>query len=497
MNWLDNLIGWISPKAGAERQAYRMIYEEQRSYDAGNSKRLNAGWAASNMSAEMTDRYSRDIIRARARDLERNSDIANSILSAYKRNIIGAGFSLRAKTEDKELDALIQKEWKKWCKAKNCDVTGTQSFMAMMRMAVERKKIDGGIIFKKCFIKGAKIPFKLQALEVDEIDTTAEGKVHSVGNKNVGGIEYDRYNKVVGMWIKQYDIDGWEMQQPVYVEAKDLIFVYTKKRPSQIREMSDMSPTITRIRDANEYMTAISVKERISACLAVFIKKANPASWGRTNTSPNNAHDYNGKTITPGMIRELNPGDEVQSINPSGQATDAAGMIKLHQRMIGAGQGLSYETTSRDMSQSNYSSARQGAIEDELTYLEDKELFIEYIFDEVYETFIISGYLSGVFQFKDFWDNKEKYMNHEWVDQPKKWIDPQKEANANKIALSRGIKTYQQIAAENGKDWKEQIDDIAEVLNYGREKGIELGGILYEQSEEEVYTDGKQEQSDT
>lgn len=55
--------------------------------------------------------------------------------------------------------------------------------------------------------------------------------------------------------------------------AKDIIYYFTKNRPSQIREMSDLAPTATRVRDANEFMTAVSVKERIAACLAVFVKK--------------------------------------------------------------------------------------------------------------------------------------------------------------------------------------------------------------------------------
>ena len=55
---------------------------------------------------------------------------------------------------------------------------------------------------------------------------------------------------------------------------------------------------------------------------------------------------------------------------------------------------------------------------------------------------------------------------------PKKWIDPLKEANATKVALNSGIKSYKQVAAENGMDWREQIDDMAEVLEYASEKGI-------------------------
>jgi len=298
----------------------------------------------------------------------------------------------------------------------------------------------------------------------------------------------------MGYWIKQYSIDGFTSMEPVYVPAKDMIFIYTKRRPSQIREMSDLSPTVTRIRDANEFMTAVSVKERIAACLSVFIKKTIPTTGiGRGGAQVPHAAapvSYEGKTISPGMIKELNAGDEIQVVNPTGQATDAASYVKLQQRLVGAGQGLSYEATSRDMSQSNYSSARQGIIEDEQTYIEDTELFNEFR-DEVYETFIISGVLSGLFDIPDFWnpEKKKKYLAHSWVAAPKRWIDPLKEVQAMKIAVQTGQKTFQQAAAENGKDWKDQIDDMVEVIEYGRKKGIELGGVIYDRDAKELTPD--------
>ena len=160
MSWLDNVVAWISPEAGAKRAAWRATYNELRNYDAGNNSRLNAGWRAANYSAEMTDRTSRDTIRARARDLERNSDIANSLISAYKRNVIGAGYNLQAKTKNAKLNADIEKLWKKWCKARNCDVTGTQTLNQILRMAVTRKKVDGGILFVKVYTNDGMIPFR-------------------------------------------------------------------------------------------------------------------------------------------------------------------------------------------------------------------------------------------------------------------------------------------------------------------------------------------------
>lgn len=497
MSFVDNIIAFMSPSWAYKREAYRQGYEElKKSYDAGSYDKSNQNWRVMNESAELTDRGSRDNVRARARDLERNSDIMNSVVGAFKRNIIGGGYHMQAKTGDPALNDAIERAWKKWCKKQNCDVTGTQSFNQIIRMAVERKKIDGGILFVKRYTQEGFVPFQLQMIEVDELDST-QVKPKKAGNKVVGGIEYNAYNKPQGYFIRQYGIDGYSMTEPVFIEAKDVIFYFTKKRPSQLREMSDMTPTITRIRDLNEFVTSISVKQRIEACLSVFIKRVlpNTVGIGRTNSGTEQRTSYEGKTLVPGMIKELNAGDEIQVVNPNGQAADATSFTKLQQRLVGAGQGISYEAVSRDMSESNYSSARQGLIEDELTFKEDKELLIE-ILDEIYETFLISLVLAKVVDIPGFWSSKEKYMSHEWIQEPKAWIDPKKESDANKTALQTGQKTYKQIAAENGQDWRAQIDDMAEVLEYGKEKGIDLGGVIFGQKTQESDSQGEKPDDD-
>lgn len=480
MNWLDSAIAFFSPEWGARRAAWRASYEEFRHYDAGNYGRINSGWHATNTSGEMTDRMYRSIVMARARDLERNSDIMNSVVGAYKRNVIGPGFQLQARAGSQKTNKELEKLWKTWCKARNCDVTGTQSLNEILRMAVVRKKVDGGILFVKRYTSEGIVPFQLQMLEVDELDTMMTTSADSK-NRIVGGIEYNQFNKPVAYYFRQYGIDGFSIGETVKVPAKDVIFYFTKRRPSQIREMSDMTPTVTRIRDTNEFMTAVSVKERIAACLSVFIKKSlPPVGIGRagSNAGNSNQHSYDGKTLAPGMIKELNAGDEVQVVNPTGQATDATAYTKLQQRLIGSGQGLSYEATSRDMSETNYASARQGMIEDEMTYAEEEEAILN-ILDEIYETFVISCILSGKIEINDFWNKKDKYMDHGWVKQPKKWIDPLKESSATKTALNTGQKTYKQIAAEAGRDWRQQIDDTAEVIEYAKKKGVDMEGVIF------------------
>ena len=58
-----------------------------------------------------------------------------------------------------------------------------------------------------------------------------------------------------------------------------------------------------------------------------------------------------------------------------------------------------------------------------------------------------------------------------------------------KLPLNTGQKTFKQIAAEQGRDWKEHIDEMAEVLEYAKEKGIDLGGVIFDQTKSELYED--------
>lgn len=489
MNWLDRVIGFFSPQSAYMREAWRQQLDFIRGagYDAADSGRLNRNWRPHNEAADYVDRGARDVIRARARDMERNSDMFNNILSAYKRNVVGTGFTLQASTGDEELDTQIEKLWKRWTKKQNCDVTRQQNFNQVLRMAVTRKKIDGGILFKKCYTKGGILPFKLQALEVDELAGSVASP-HTKGNRVIGGIEYNDSNCPVGYWIEQYNIDGYGLNQPVYYPAKDIIFYYTKKRPSQLREVSDMAPSLTRIRDTNEFITAVSMKERVAACFALLIKRAAPLGGVTGRNAQNNNGDrrsYDGKMLTPGMISELNAGDDAEVVDPKSGSSDATTFLKLMQRLVSSGQGLSYEATARDMSETNYSSARQAMIEDDLTYAEEIEQLRDSFMDEVYETFLISAVLAGEIVISDFWIDPQKYMDHKWVSAPKRWIDPQKEAGANKTALESGVKSFKQISAEQGRDWKEQIDDMADVAAYAKEKGVQIGGVKDVQTAEE------------
>jgi lambda family phage portal protein len=450
-------------------------------YDAGDTGRLNSGWTAVNVPAEQVDQGQRDIIRARARDLERNSDIAEAIIGTLERNVVGTGIRVQAKVtkdngeEDDELNQQIESLFNDWCRARNCDVTGQQSFQEMQAMAIRRLIVDGGIIFQKVYTNSGTVPFSLQVREVDELDTSMNSLPGMNGNRIVGGIELDQYNKPVAYWLKQFTPDGFWTGKSERIDAQRIIFLWKKTRSTQVREVSPLAKTLPRIRDVNEFVEAVSVKERILACLAVFITKQTPTGLGR-NVKVDQQSGYQQRTISPGMIQELQPGESVQAVSPSGQASNAKDFISIQQRLAGSGQGLSYEAISRDMSQVNYSSARQGLLEDQRTYSMWQQFLIEHFCYEVYTEFVISAVLSGKLNIPDFWQNKQKYLKHIWIPPGWSWIDPMKEVSANQVAIETGQETLEKICAERGMDWREVLKQRAKEIQLMNELGINIGG---------------------
>ncbi|MHC1758317.1 MAG: phage portal protein [Negativicutes bacterium] len=477
-NWLDRGIAWINPEWGYRRDAWRNA--ERAGYNAGEVNRGSAGWFPVNAKAEQVNQPNRDLMRARAKDLERNSDLVGGPISTIERNVVATGFRVQALTGDEKTNSSIEEAFLEWQKPQNCDVTGAQAFWELCKMAVRRTEVDGGLVFVKAYGGNARFPFQLQAREVDDID--GGGLLRYGENAVVNGIEVDRQQKPVAYHLKIYSPDGWFTGKSERVPAKRVISLWRKTAPSQIREITPLAPAITRANDTEDYLDAISLKEKILASLSVFIKKMLPGTGpGRAIGSSVTTTDYDPKTgykkkkIAPGMIMEMQPGDEVQSVIPTGQAANAKELVALHQRLIGSGQGLSYEAASRDMSQVNYSSARQGLLEDQRTYADWQQWLIDHFLSEVYTEFVISAVLSGELNLPGFWGKKSTYLKHKWIAPGWSWIDPLKEGKANELAIASGQDNLANVCARTGYDWKEVMEQRAREEQFRKELELKYG----------------------
>lgn len=489
MSIINRLLLPIAPKVAVRREAWRQY--ARSFYSAADTSPRSAGWTTRNASGELSNQSSRDVIRARARDLERNSDILNAEILALERNVVGSGFVLQAKVlksskaddEDEALNTRIEQCWRNWCSPQNCEITGRFSLSELGCLCLRRRFVDGGVLLLKVIQNGQ---FKLQLLEVDDLDGSIQS---NDGHRVVGGIEIDEYRRPVAYCIKIYDGWGYWVKS-IWVPANRVIYLPYLTRPSQIREISQTASSLGRIDDVNELIDAAVEKERVLAHLSVVVEKegntlTGVGSLGRgyeseVGAAPD-AQEVPQEILDQGTVTYLKPGEKISTVAPAGTSSTVDPMIKTTQRLAGGGIGLSYEAVSRDMSQVNYSSARQGLLEDQKTYRPLQKYLIEHLLDIIYPEWLDWAVLTEQLQIPNYFRDREKYQHHVWIGSGWDWVDPVKEANANKTALETNQKTLQEICAEKGKDWrdvvrqrareKQMLNTMSLIKNGGNEDG--------------------------
>ena len=176
------------------------------------------------------DRLGRDRIRAYARSLERNSDIIEPIVLAMERNVVGLGFRLQARVTDikgepdEAINRLLESLWEEHGRARNFDVQARQSRTEMLRMAVRRRMVDGGMLLVKCNTPGGTVPLCWQMREVDELDSTI-AMMQRGDNYIVDGIEFDANGRRIAYWFRRYAPDGFQMMNSERIDADRVIFL--------------------------------------------------------------------------------------------------------------------------------------------------------------------------------------------------------------------------------------------------------------------------------
>lgn len=479
-NALDNFIAIFSPETACKRRSFREAY--YGAYDAASPTRKDMPFGIDGR-AEQLNSSSREIILKRCRDAERNSDIVNAMIYALQNNVIGSKINMQADSPSKKFNERIEALFHEWEHAENCDITEAQSLTEIARMAVARYIVDGGVLFTYVIDRKSLIPLKIQVREVDEIVNTSVAKTEK-GNVICNGIEMTPYGKPVAYHLIKYDPNGLAQDlNDDIVPAENVDFLWLKNRPSQFREFSPMARSVVRANDIDDYNEAISFKAKVDACTSAFVETDNYNSQPGRPT--NNAKGERVTQLNGGSVKYLRPGEKLKTFIPAGQSTEFENFMVAQLRIFASSHGLSLESASRNVERVNYSSARQNMLADQQTYKALRNFFVEHFLRKLYKRFVNVCYIAGLLDGVGFNPNDPIFYNAKWLTEGLPWIDPLKEANANTIQLGNGGMSFQEYCANNGADWRERIEQMAEVKKYAEELGVNLNFIVPEQQTQE------------
>ena len=160
---------------------------------------------------------------------------------------------------------------------------------------------------------------------------------------------------------------------------------------------------------------------------------------------------------TAGTFEQLPAGMDFKSFDPNHPSSAFDSFTKSVLRSISSGLNISYHSLSNDLSSVNYSSIRQGALEDRAAYQISQQLMIDHMVEPIFKKWLEMSISTGainlpIAKFDKFFD-ATNYIAREWS-----WIDPLKEIQASVVGLQNGITTYSDIAASQGRDAEELME---------------------------------------
>lgn len=451
----------------------------------------------------------------RARDICRNNSYGKAALRVLRQNIVGEnGIRLQSQvmTPKGELDTdtnnAIEELWKAFSEARNIDTAGRKNLLDLQMIALNSLVTDGEFFFKKH--KSKRLPFGIQLQEIDalRIPPSATNRYRTDKQDQIykNGIIFDKQTgKPLEYCINRDNVNYYEQQPDRFTEkvkASKMMHGFQQDAMGQTRGVPLGQTSSETLYMIAKYAEAALQNARVGAAKVMFFTQKTdtpPASRPKLDAQGNPVLDDDGNVVlenamddvkidlTPGSGNTLPPGTDVSDWSPEYPRSEFESFMKVMLRAASVGFSIPYSDISGDLSDVNYSSMRQGALEIRANYRILQGLLIEYQMDPLYLEFLVSVLMKGMLVVNGrvlTIDQLPELHKPVWTPKRWAWIDPRSEAIANQIAIKSGLKAPSQIIKEMGGDpeevWKSLKQDIDTMKDMGLPEEYVMGILAHQ-----------------
>jgi lambda family phage portal protein len=468
-----------------ERETARR--RSQRMYAAARPSRLASGFGGAGTSANAELYSSLTALRDRSRQLIRDSSYAKRARKIITDNVIGTGIGMQPAVRGtrgelrKPVNQAIYDAWWNWCRATYCHTGGELHFCDLERLAMGEVFAAGETIIRvhRSAFGGSSIPLALEIIEPERLaDNLAEPGPLASGAKVVQGVEVDRFYRPIAYWIRklhpgEYRFAMGEVDRVERVPAEDIIHLRIIDRWPQVRGEPWMHAVIRKLADIDGYTEAEIVAARAASMYFGTIESSE-------DTAALGEEQEDGTyqlPLEPGMVEKLAPGEKLNFVNPNRPNSALDPFLRYMLREMAAGCGTSYESLSRDYSQSNYSSSRLALLEDRDTWRAIQQWFIRSFRAELHRVWMQQATAARAIpglSFAEYASDPDKFAAVNFKPRGWSWVDPTKEVKAYKEAVMAGFTTVSDVIGQTdpqGRDAEEVFEqrerELAELEEIG------------------------------
>lgn len=466
----------------AEQRAQPAAQTGKRLYAGAQHGRLTSDWNVLNTSADSEIITAMRPIRARARALVRDNDYANNAVRIIKNNVIGTGIRMQAavstaggKLNDR-INTIIEDGFEEWSLKENCHTAGLLNLAELEATITGMLATDGEVLIRKIRQPMGKLrtPLTLEVIEADRLVDQWSSAYAPNGNRIRMGVEVNQWGRPVAYWFYpnhpgDFQLASFNATQFIRVPADEIIHLYVIDRWPQTRGISWFHTSIMRLHDAGGYEEAEIVKARATASVVGFITTDGQVIPDATESNGDQLRNFE-----PGTIERLMPGETFTGFNPSAPNPNMDPFMRYMIRSVAAGVGMSYESLSRDYSQSNYSSSRLALLDDRDLWRVLQGFVIRNFRADIHKEWLQAAVLAGDVNIPDFFSNQKKYQKVRFKPRGWSWIDPAKEVAAYKMAVRSGFMTVGDVISKtaDGEDFEDIMKRHHSELETMKEMGL-------------------------
>lgn len=462
---------------------------QKRMYAIGRPGRTTTGWGTQTTSEDTELSTSLRTARNRSRELIRDASYAKRAKQIVQNNVIGTGIGLQAKVETtrKKLNDRVNDEieevWKEWCRAEYSHMGKSVHFHDLQRMAMGQV-FETGEVFLRLHptrLDGSPVPLAIEVIEPERLaDEYQPGPVDGQSTIRMG-VEVDQYYAPVAYWIRtQHPGDlrfpSTATDRIERVPARDIIHVRVIDRWPQSRAIPWMHAAARKLNDMDGLTEAEVTAARGSACYMGFIEPPadNESSFGEEQPDGSQQEE-----LEPAVIHRLNAGEKFTGYAPTRPNTQLDPFMRMMLREVAAGVGCSYESLSRDYSQSNYSSSRLALLDDRDLWRVLQMWFIRSVMQRVYKVWLQQAVLAGAVSsigVEAYAVAPRKFEAVLWKPRGWSWIDPTKEVEAYEQAVNNGFTTVSAVIAQtgDGRDLEDVLKERKRELDMMQQLGLQF-----------------------
>jgi len=453
----------------------------------------NDKWTSISISPDMFISQMQPILVARSREQWSNNDYVRSFVRLARQNIVGAtGIRLQAQAKkvrgklDSDANTSLEEAWCQWGKAGNCEMTGALSWRAVQALCVETTVRDGEFILRLIHGPAAgPSGFALQMIDPQRLMVRYDNyNVNGGRNFIRQGIEFNPYGRPVAYHFSSTDEadDYWYSLNGrgfVRVPAEEIIHRFRVEMVGQRRGLPWASTSLARLHHLAGFEDASVKNARATSTKMGFIQYD-------TGFGPEADDDVDvASTIDaePLSFHELPEGAKLAEWSPNYPSGEFAVFCKAMLRGAAAGMGVLYNNLAGDLEGVNFSSIRQGTLDEREHWKELQQWLIESLVTPVYEAWLKVALLQGHIvdkSGKPYSPLKlSAFRSVKWLGRRWAWIDPRADVDSALASIRGGLASPSQVIRESGRDpqevFRETAQDIQDMAAAGiPEKYIEL-----------------------